>query len=387
MRNSKLTAVLATAGLLTALAACGTDDNKTKPESAEVPTVDAFAVAKGDPIGEPGSATPPQWVGEGAVPDGQPDLNGDGKVVVGAITSGDIKDGTYYQSIADAVAFAAEQHGWEQTVQGLVPLNQAATAAENLCRQGADLVVIGDSQLVQALTAAKKPTCKDTFFYLQGGYGSPEQDDTFTQSYDVGLDYAYVAGVAAGAYMKAHSIDSAGFISGIAAPFNTTIGAVFKQGVLAEVPDAEVIETYTGDQIDVGKAVEAFSAQQSQGIGLVYPYFGAPTLAVAKKANAENIPVLGSPSDVCDADGLSFIGAVVFAPGYYLSPLLDDFAAGQLKLGQTKNWRLGVDPVPAVKPCAAAGDDTELIDTAIKKAQDDINNGRINPFELAGAGS
>ncbi|WP_235734652.1 BMP family ABC transporter substrate-binding protein [Nocardioides alcanivorans] len=386
MRNSKLTAVLAAAGMLAALAACGTDDD-SGGKAADTPSVDKFALAKGEAVGEPGSATPPQWIGEGAVPEGQPDINGDGKVVVGAITSGDIKDGTYYQSIADAVAFAADQHGWEQTVQGLVPLNQAATAAENLCRQKADLVVIGDSQLVQALTAAKKPACKDTFFYLQGGYGSPEQDDTFTQSYDVGLDYAYVAGAAAGAYMKAKGIESAGFIAGLAAPFNTTIGAVFKQGVLSEAPEADVIETYTGDQIDVGKAVEAFGAQQSQGIGLVYPYFGAPTLAVAKKANAAKIPVLGSPTDVCDADEISFIGTVVFGPGYYLAPLLDDFAAGELELGQTRNWRLGVDPVPVVKPCASAGDDSALIDAAITKAQDDINNGKVNPFALAGDGS
>lgn len=381
-----MTAALAAVGLVAVLAACGAEED-SGANAADTPSADKFAVAKGEPVGEPGSATPPQWIGEGAVPDGQPDINGDGKVIVGAITSGDIKDGTYYQSIADAVAYAADQHGWEQTVQGLVPLNQAATAAENLCRQKADLIVIGDSQLAQGLSAAKKPACKDTFFYLQGGYGSPEQDDTFTQSYDVGLDYAYVAGVAAGAYMKANDIDSAGFISGIAAPFNTTIGAVFKQGVLAEVPKADVIETYTGDQIDVGKAVEAFGAQQSQGVGLVYPYFGAPTLAVAKKANEAGVPVLGSPSDVCGEDGLDFVGAVVFAPGYYLSPLLDDFAAGELKLGQTKNWRLGVDPVPAVKSCDSAGEHAEAIDEAIKKAQDDINNGRIDPFALAGDGS
>jgi len=388
MRYRKLTAVVATVGAIALTAGCGSSGGGTSAskDSTQTAKVDPFAIAKGAAIGQPGKATAPEVQGTGHVPSGEPDLNGDGKVFVGVITSGDTKDGTYYQSTADAVAYAADKNGWKYSVQGMVPLNQAVTAAENLCRQRADLVVIGDSQLAQAVTAAKEPICKNTFFYLQGGYGSPKQDDTFTQSYDVGLSYAYVGGVAAGSYMKAKGIDKAGFIAGIPAPFNTTIGAVFKKGVLSVVPNAKVVETYTGDQIDSAKAVEAFNAQQSQGVGLVYPYFGAPTLAVAKKANAAKVPVLGSPTDVCaSSGGPSFIGAVVFAPGYYLAPMLDAFADGKLQLGQTRNWRLGVDPVPAVKTCSGAGSDAAVMDAAIKKSEAAVNDGEVDLFKLAGA--
>lgn len=368
-----------------ALAGCGGSDAEAKQQKADPDTPDRFAVARGEAVGEPGSATAEQWVGDGAVPKGQPDQNGDGKVSIGVITSGDTNDGTYYQSTADAVAYAAGQHDWEYTVQGMVPLTQAVTAAENLCRQRVDMIVIGDAQLAQGVTAASNPICKDTFFYLQGGYGSPEQDETFTQSYDVGLDYAYVAGIAMGAYMKANDITKAGFLSGIAAPFNTTIGKVFSEGVKAQLPSAKVVETYTGDQIDVGKAVEGFNAQVSQGVGAVYPYFGAPTVAVAKKAEEAGIPVLGSPSTFCDSDDASFIGEVVFAPGYYLAPLLDSFAKGELELGVTRNWRLGVDPVPAVHACDDAGDGKDPMTQAIEQAQADINAGKIDLFALAGA--
>ena len=382
MRIQKFYAACLAVAML-AVAGCGSSD---EPKQKGFDGPDPFAVARGAAIGEPGTATAPQWAGEGKVPAKQPDQNGDGKVKIGVITSGDTNDGTYYQSTADAVAYAASKHGWDKpSVQGLVPLTQAVTAAENLCRQRADLIVIGDAQLAQAVTAAKNPICKDTFFYLQGGYGSPEQDATFTQSYDVGLDYAYVAGVAMGAYMKANDIKKSGFLSGIAAPFNTTIGKVFKEGVKSQVPDAEVVETYTGDQLDVGKAVEGFNAQVSQGIGAIYPYFGAPTVAVAKKAKEAGIPVLGSPKSFCDAKEGSFIGEVIFAPGYYLAPMLDMFADGKLELGVTRNWRLGVDPVPAVHPCGDAGAAEDPMSQAIAKAQADVNAGKVDLFGMAGA--
>ncbi|MFS3127933.1 BMP family ABC transporter substrate-binding protein [Nocardioides sp. Bht2] len=380
MRIKKFYAAGLAAALLTT-AACGSSSSAESDKGFDGP--DPFAVARGATIGEPGTATAPQWAGTGAVPKGQPDQNGDGKVSIGVITSGDTNDGTYYQSVADAVAFAADQHDWKYTVQGMVPLTQAVTAAENLCRQKADMIVIGDGQLAQAVTAASNPLCKDTFFYLQGGYGSPEQDETFTQSYDVGLSYAYVAGVAMGAYMKANDIEKTGFLSGIAAPFNTTIGAVFKAGVLTQVPDAKVIETYTGNQIDVGKAVEGFNAQVSQGIGAIYPYFGAPGLAVAKKANEAKIPVLGSPKGLCGGSEGSFIGEVIFAPGYYLAPMLDAFADGKLELGVTRNWRLGVDPVPAVSACKGLGTGEDEMTAAVTQAQADVNSGKVDLFALA----
>ena len=381
MRIQKFSAACVAVAML-AMAGCGSND---EPKQKGFDGPDPFAVARGDAIGEPAAATAPQWKGNGSVPKGEPDMNGDGKVSIGVITSGDTNDGTYYQSTADAVAYAAKKNGWKYTVQGLVPLTQAVTAAENLCRQRVDLIVIGDAQLAQAVTAAKNPLCKDTFFYLQGGYGSPEQDDTFSQSYDVGLDYAYVAGVAMGAYMKENGIKKTGFLAGIAAPFNTTIGKVFKAGVKSQVADAEVVETYTGDQIDVGKAVEGFNAQVSQGIGAVYPYFGAPTLAVAKKAKESKIPVLGSPKTFCDSKDASFIGEVVFAPGYYLAPMLDLFADGKLELGVTRNWRLGVDPVPAVHACDGAAGGKDAMSKAIEQAQADVNAGKIDLFGMAGA--
>lgn len=383
MRIQKFTAAAAALFLLT-VAGCGGNDEA--PEKKGAPAPDKFAMARGAEVGTPGAATPEQWVGEGSVPKGQPDQNGDGTVSIGVITSGDVKDGTYYQSTADAVAFAADKYGWKYTVQGSVALNQAATAAENLCRQKVDMIVIGDGQLAQAVSSAKKPICKDTFFYLQGGYGSPKQDATFTQSYDDGLSYAYVSGVAMGAYMKANDIKKTGFLSGIAAPFNTSIGAVFKAGVLSVVPDAEVVETYTGDQVDVGKAVEGFNAQVSQGIGAVYPYFGAPTVAVAKKANEGKIPVLGSPVSFCESTEADFIGEVVFAPGYYLAPMLDAFQEGKLETGLTRNWRLGVDPVPAVNACSSAGDAQSAMTEAIKGASADINAGKIAPYTMVPKG-
>lgn len=347
---------------------------------------DPFAIAKGAPTGAPGAATLPQWQGTPSIPAHEPDSNGDGTVTLGIITSGDTNDGTYYESVVTAADYAAKKYGWKVSVQDKVPVTQALSAAEDLCRQKVDMVIIGDGQLAQGANAAKEAVCKGTFFYLQSGFGAPKQDGTFTQSLDIGLGYNYVAGVAAGTYMKANNIKKAGFIAGLAAPFNTSVGTVFSKGVQAADPGAQVVTTYTGDQIDVGKAVIAFNAQKSQGIGLVYPYFGAPTLAVARQANAAKIPVLGSPDAFCDSTSPAFIGSVVFAPGYYLAPLLDMFATDKLPLGVTRNWRLGIDAVPLVQSCTGAGAAASAMDSAIKKAEADINSGAIDPVKL-GTGS
>lgn len=92
--------------------------------------------------------------------------------------------------------------------------------------------------------------------------------------------------------------------------------------------------------------------------------------------------MLGSPISFCDSSDASFIGEVVFAPGYYLAPLLDDFNEGKLQLGVTRNWRLGVDAVPAVNACGDAGNAKDAMTAAIEAAQKDINDGKLLPYTL-----
>ena len=388
MRRTHLRAAAAAVMALSLLAACGTNGDSTGSDTgnggkSETTVSDQFDLARGPEIGKPGPATPPKWEGEGVLPANQPDTNGDGEVFIGALTSGDIKDKTYYQSINDAVESVAKRHGWKYNVQGSVTSNQAEAAVESLCRQGADIVVIGNGEVSPGLNARHKPACEGVFFYLQVGFGGPEMDQTFVESFDPALTYSYVAGVAAGSYMKANDIDKVGFIAGIPAPFNTTPASLFEDGVLSVLPDASVLKTFTGDQIDVGKAVEAFKAQKGQGIGLVYPYFGAPTVGVAKKANEENFPVMASPIDFCSADEIDVISSVMFAPGYLHVNLLEEFAEGKLELGRKRNWRIGIDPIPTVKACDGAGDAKDAMTESIQQAIDDINNGVVDPVALA----
>src|SRR5258708_17653151 len=63
---------------------------------------------------------------------GQPDVDGDGKVVIGVMSPGDTHDHGYYQSfVAEAESFA-KQNGWEvRTVDKINP-SDAVNQARNL---------------------------------------------------------------------------------------------------------------------------------------------------------------------------------------------------------------------------------------------------------------
>src|SRR5262245_51424481 len=73
---------------------------------------------------------------------GQPDVNGDGKVVIGIMSPGDTRDNGYYQSFVDDAGKIAKENGWEvRTLDKLNPAD-AVSQARNLCRQRVDLIAI-----------------------------------------------------------------------------------------------------------------------------------------------------------------------------------------------------------------------------------------------------
>ncbi|MFD4832140.1 BMP family ABC transporter substrate-binding protein [Streptomyces uncialis] len=362
MRRKVLRAV---AGLVIApgllLTACGetqTDSPKATP-------------AAGRSSG--GAATTTQ--ADGTLPAGEPDVNGDGKVVIGVMSPGDTKDKGYYQSFVDESRKFADENDWKLTIVDKINPATAVQQARNLCLQRVDLIAIGASELKDALSASTEPQCKGVAWYISGGQGV-KQTPAFTQSLDFINESLYAAGYAAGLILKENGGKKAGYITGPDLDFARAVAKAYKAGIKAVVPDAELVENYTGDFNDSGKANEAANAQLSQGVKVIYPYLGGATDSVTRIANKKGVPALTPGTDRCapEPGGVKYAVSVVFSPGAYFAGALKDFKEGTLRMGVAREWHLGKDPVPTVKLCEPKGDQAEKLGKLIE----DIGSGRLN---------
>ncbi len=350
-------------------AACGGDDDDSAASNNNNADTTTTAAKGEGPWGWPGDAK------TGYLAPNQPDVNQDGKVVIGVLSPGDTNDKGYYQSFVDQANKFAEDNGWEVTIVDKVPQSQAAQQARNLCRQHPDMVAIAASELKDAIPVAQEDVCEGTVWYVAGGEGV-EQTPYFVQTNDILSQAAYVSGVAAGLLMKESGATKAGFITGPEASFTNNFAKGWEAGIKKEVPNATVVKTYTGDFNDSGKAVEAYNAQKSQGVGIVYPYLGGATFAVAGAAEKDNIPVLTPGTDNCAIPSPKFQISVIFDPGSYFAAALEPFKEGKLRVGTALTFHMGKDPVPSVKICKPTGDQAQVIEQ--------LGNGTVNTGELTG---
>jgi basic membrane protein A len=309
----------------------------------------------------------------------QPDVNGDGKVVIGILSPGDTHDKGYYESFVDEAESYADTKGWKVVPVDKVAVSAAAEDARNLCRQKVDLVAVAASTLKDAIPVAAEPVCEHTAWYVAGGEGVV-QNKYFAQTNDIPSQSGYASGVAAGLVMKTKGTTKAGFISGIEAPFTTNFAKAWEVGIKTQVPDATVTSTYTGDFDKSDLAVEAYSAMKSQGVGLVYPYLGGATDAVALQAAKDHIPVLTPGTDRCASTSPPFAISVIFSPGDYFAGAVKAFGEGNLKMGTSLTFHMGVDSVPTVKICKPTGDQAKVLGKTIS----DIGDGTIDTATVTG---
>ncbi|MCF8541986.1 MAG: BMP family ABC transporter substrate-binding protein, partial [Candidatus Nanopelagicales bacterium] len=279
-----------------------------------------------------------------------PDVNGDGTVVIGVMSPGDTKDNGYYQSFVQGANDFAGAQGWKVVTVDKINPSDSVNQALNLCKQNVDLVAIGASELKDAISAATDPACAGVQWYINGGAGV-EQTPYFTQSQDAVNPTLFTSGYAAGLAMKEKGATKAGFITGPELDFSKQAAAAFAAGIENVIPDAEVVNTYTGDFNDSAKAKEAAQAMIDQGVGLIYPYLGGATDAVAQLANESGVLTVTPGTDRCEDTTTPFSISSIFDPGVYFAAALGDFAKGALPMGEARVWKLGVDPVPTVKVC------------------------------------
>jgi basic membrane protein A len=393
--NARSTMALLVAGLLVA-AGCGSDNSSSSggatttaassgatTTAASGATTTAAASGGATTTASGGAAAGPWgWPGDattGYLAPGEPDVNGDGKVVIGVISPGDTHDHGYYESFVDEANTFAQQQGWQVITVDKVPDSEAAQSARNMCQQHPDMVAIAASELKDAIPVAQEDVCKGTVWYVAGGQGV-DQTAYFVQTNDILSQSAYASGVAAGLIMKANNTKKAGFLTGPQASFTSDFAKGWEAGIKSVVPDEETVTTYTGDFDDSAKAVTAFQAMKSQGIGIVYPYLGGATFAVAAQANQANIPVLTPGTDNCASTSPTFAVSVIFSPGDYFAAALAPFKDGKLRVGTALTFHMGADPVPTVKICQPTGDQASVIAQTIT----DIGTGKIRTDQLTG---
>jgi basic membrane protein A and related proteins len=362
-------AAVGAGALALVLAACGGSSNGGSGGTSSNPC----ATGNGSgPWGWPGNST------AGFQPKHEPDVNCDGKVVVGILSPGDTNDHGYYESFVDTAKQYATANGWQIITVDKINPSDAVTQARNLCRQHVDMVAVAASELKDAIPVASEAVCKNTVWYVAGGQGVV-QDKYFVQSQDDATESGYASGYAAGELMKASGTKKAGFVTGPELDFAVTFAKAFKAGIQAVVPDGQLLVTYTGDFNDSAKGVEAAKAQIAQGVGIMYPYLGGSTFAVAAEAQKTNIPVLTPGTDNCSVPSPKFAISVIFSPGDYFAAALAPFKAGNLTVGVSRIWHMGKDPVPSVKICNPTGDQQTMLDNVMKQ----IGSGSIVPATLA----
>lgn len=325
------------------------------------------------------------WCGDaktGYLAPNQPDVNRDGKVVVGILSPGDTHDHGYYQSFVDEANSLAKKRSWKIIPIDKVPPSSAAQSARNLCRRKVDMVAIGASTLKDAIPVASEAVCKGTVWYVAGGEGVV-QTKYFAQTNDIPSQSGYASGYAAGLLMKSKNITKAGFITGFQATFTTNFEKAWETGIKSQVPEAKIVATYTGDFDKSDLAVEAYSAMKSQGVGIVYPYLGGATDAVALQAAKDHVLTLTPGTDRCASTNPPFAISVVFSPGDYFAGALERFGAGTLRVGTATTFHMGVDPVPTVKICLSAQPTNREAKVLAQKIAD-IGTGRINTGTVTG---
>jgi basic membrane protein A and related proteins len=366
-RTDRLTVLLAAISIVAA--ACGSD---TKTSTATTPSAPAVSQPAAT---QPKTTQPTETNAPGTTAPAKAsalDTNKDGKVVFGIAAAGPADDGAYYQAVVDALTKVAKDNGYEAPiVVDNIGSADAETSIGNLAQQGVDVIIVGASEIAEPLPSliTKYP---DVFWYCNCGAGYPANPG-LAQATDDGGEIGYTAGYATGLKLKEKGGDSTVIIGCCDLGFEKQAYMSFELGLKAV--DAKYTMTYvpSGSQpFDFDNTANATAALQTaidNGTDAVYPYLGGALKPVVQAANAANIITMSAGSSkVCDdAAGLKYDIAVRFDAGDYITGLMKGIQDGTFKEGDTKQFKVGVDPEPGAKICNATAEQQTAMDDLYKK--------------------
>jgi basic membrane protein A and related proteins len=361
MKRSARTLAITAVASITILAACGGDDADT----AATTVAPATSAAPDTTAGSSDTTAAP---GTTLAADLALDTNGDGKVVFGVAIPGPRDDGAYYQALVDGVTAFSDANSFEAPViVDNIPAADAATQIGNLVRQNVDVIMVGASEIADPL-ASLIPANDKILWYCNCGAGYQDESGLLIQSTDDSSEISYSAGYATGLLMKADGTTKAAMIGNNNFAFEQEAFQAFEMGLKAVDPAFEWTYVPTGSFNDVAAATEAFNNLLAQGLGAVYPFLGGAHEAVVKLANENDVIVMSAGSSTaCERTDVSYDIAVQFDAGDYVTTILDELLAGQLKPGDVRAFKVGVDPQPGAVICGASAEQQAARDTVYEE--------------------
>jgi basic membrane protein A len=372
------------------LAACGDDDDDAAGDTAtaeetaapttaapatEAPSTEAPATEA--PATEAPATEAPETTAPATVPASALDTNGDGEVVIGIAAAGPADDGAYYQAVVDAAQQISADNGFaDPVVVDNIQAADAATAMGDLAQQGVDIIIVGASEIAEPLPQLIQEY-PDIFWYCNCGAGFPE-DPGLAQSTDDGAEISYTAGYATGLKLQESGGDSVVFIGCCELGFEKQASMAFEVGLQAVDPAYTMTYVPTGDfPFDFDNTANATAALQTaidEGADAVYPYLGGAHRPVVQAANEADPPLItmsAGSSKVCEStEELHYDIAVKFDGGDYLNAVMKEIVAGTLQEGQTKQFKVGIDPEPGAVICNATPEEQAAMDEVYRQIAD-----------------
>jgi basic membrane protein A and related proteins len=373
-RRSTSRALVLLVATSTIAAACGSD-NKASTATTPAAPAGSQPAATQPADTKPAGTTPADTKAPATTAPAKAsalDTNKDGKVVFGIAAAGPADDGAYYQAVVDAAKQLSKDNGFaDPIVVDKIEAADAATSIGNLAQQGVDVIIVGASEIAEPLPDLinKYP---DIFWYCNCGAGFPANPG-LAQSTDDGGEIGYTAGYATGLKLKEKGGDSTVIIGCCDLGFEKQAYMSFELGLKAVDANYKMTYVPSGDHpFDFDNTANATAALQTaidNGAKAVYPYLGGALKPVVQAANDAGIITMSAGSSkVCeDGGGLKYDIAVRFDGGDYVKAVMKEIIAGTFKEGDTKKFKVGVDPEPGAKICNPTPDQQKAMDDIYAK--------------------
>ena len=276
------------------------------------------------------------------------DLNADGRVVFGVATTGPADGGGWSQNIVDATKELSAENGFaEPLIVDKIHPDDAATLIGGLAQQGVDVIIIGAAALAIPLadTITQYP---DIYWYCNCGAGI-SQHPGLAQSTDDGAEIGFTAGYATGLLLQATGGRRATIISCCDLGFEKQMRRSYEDGLQAVDSSFRMTYVRTGtssyDFDNTTNARAAFRTAVDERTHAVFAFLDGAHRAVTTDANAAGVIALSAGSSTACGDGeLSYDIAVRFDGGDYLRAVLPGIIDGTFLEGQTRTFKVGLDP-------------------------------------------
>jgi basic membrane protein A len=211
-----------------------------------------------------------------------------------------------------------------------------------------DVVITGTSQMVDILTETA-PKYPDQDYILYDSVVDAPNVASIVYKQNEG---SYLAGVLAAqattntqAFPLSGGGKKVGLVGGMDIPVINDFVEGFRKGVETVDPSIEVLVSYVGDFTDSNKGFDQATAMYKQGADVVFQVAGGAGIGVLKAAEESNKYAIGVDSNQNGLHRGHILASMLKNIGVSLDSAVQDYVAGDLKLGETTEYGLANDGV------------------------------------------